>query len=338
MARKSGLGKGLGALFPTSNEETKEATVKKKKPARATTEKAKKSVRPMKEKPAQKSPIPETENTVVIDSSVLIDAMHSPTDTVLNSMQYLPLDQLEPNPDQPRKTFDPASLADLSQSIRTYGILQPIVVERMQEEGHAPYRIIAGERRFRAAEMAGLTTVPVVLRAEGQGETALLSVVENVQRQDLTPVEEAVAYRSIMEEKAMTQQDLAEALGKSRPYIANTIRLLQLDDASLEALRMGLLTASQGRTLLSEKDLKKRAAYRKLLIEGKTNVREVEKKNKNRTSNPYLDAAEEKITETLGTNVSIIPRRKGYTVQIACYNDEELNRFLERLVGETLLD
>ncbi len=256
-------------------------------------------------------------------------------DLVLRSMQYLPIGLLEANPDQPRKTFDAAALEELKTSIETYGILQPIVVQKYEEPGHPPYRIVAGERRFRAAKEAHLDTVPVVLREASPEETALLSVVENVQRQDLTPVEEAVAYREIMDHRKMTQAQLAGALGKSRPYIANIVRLLQLDEDSLAALRDGRLTSSQGRTLLAEKNLKRRKAFLKLLLEGKSSVQDVE--HRRRTSpkkDVYVADAEQQLSETLGTNVRIIKKRRGWAVQIACYTDQDLNALFQRLMDE----
>ncbi|MDD7593577.1 MAG: ParB/RepB/Spo0J family partition protein [Peptoniphilaceae bacterium] len=253
---------------------------------------------------------------------------------VLNRLVTVSLDQIEPNPDQPRKSFPAEALSDLAASIRTYGILQPIVVEPYTREGHAPYRIIAGERRYRAAIEAGFREVPVVVRTDLPEQTAILSVVENVQRQDLTPVEEAVAYQEIMDQRHMTQQELAFALGKSRPYVANTVRLLQLDEATLAALRDGRLTSSQGRTLLAEKNLKKRAAYRRLLLEGKSSVSDVEHKRKTPTKNEYLDAAEAEMSEALGTSVSIVPRRRGWSVQIQCFTEADLEALLLRLKGE----
>lgn len=330
MARKRGLGRGLGALIPTGTEEKKAAVENEKTTGNSgrTTANAEKSTK-KKTASTKKTVTPKKETKHTTPGK---EERHTTAETVLRSIQHLALDQIEPNPDQPRKTFNAESMAELSESIRTYGVLQPIVVEKYTAPGHAPYRIIAGERRYRAAKDAGLNEVPVVLRADHPEEQMLLSVVENVQRQDLNPVEEAVAYQHIMEERNMTQQELADALGKSRPYIANAVRLLRLDDASLDALREGSLTSSQARTLLAEKDLKKRAAYLKLLTEGRASVKEVENRRKKpKTTDAFLADVERRFSEALETNVAVISRRKGWSVQIACYNEEELNRLLERL-------
>lgn len=368
MAKKRGLGRGLGALIPghtkdiTPITETKntpdasqKSTRKKSNSTRASVKQAKaaeketktaatrkKAERKVTEPKKSKEQAQSVNEGLGIIQPVKRDASSDKTrkqkeksttaETVLHSIQHLALDQMEANPDQPRKDFNEQSMAELTESIRTYGVLQPIVIEKFTAPGHAPYRIIAGERRYRAAKQAGLTEVPVVLRADHPEEQMLLSVVENVQRQDLTPVEEAVAYQHIMEERHMTQQELSTALGKSRPYIANAVRLLRLDDASLEALREGKLTSSQGRTLLAEKDLKKRAAYLKLLTEGKASVKEVENRRKKpKTTDAFLADVERRFSEALETNVVVVSRRKGWSVQIACYNKEELNRLLERL-------
>lgn len=250
-----------------------------------------------------------------------------------NSLQYIPIDEMEADPDQPRKDFNNESLDDLRESIKKYGVLQPLLLKKYTKPGHPPYRIIAGERRYRAAIKAGLKSLPAIVREEKEGESALLSVVENVQREDLNPIEEAAAYRQIMSERSITQKELAEALGKSRPYIGNILRLLNLDQASLEAVKAGLLTSSQARSLLAEKDLKKRSAYRKLLIEGKSNVRSVEKKTGGKRRDPYLEELEENISKDLGTAVNIIPRRKGWSLQIACYSREDLERLIDELTS-----
>lgn len=248
-----------------------------------------------------------------------------------NILEYLALDMLEADKDQPRKEFKDDSLADLSESIKKFGVLQPLLVKKHTMPGHPPYRIIAGERRYRAALIAGLDKVPVIIRKEAEEESALLSVVENIQREDLNPLEEAGAYRQIMAERSLTQKDLAAALSKSRPYIANILRLLNLDDESMKALKAGLLTSSQARSLLAEEDLAKRAAYRKLLIEGKSNIRKVEKKTSKKKRDPYLEDLQENISETLGTQVMIVPRRKGWSLQIACYSQEELEGLIDGL-------
>ena len=245
----------------------------------------------------------------------------------------LPVEEIEANPDQPRKDFDQESLEELALSIKKYGILQPLLVAKHTAPGRAPYEIVAGERRCRAAKLAGLKEVPVLIREENVEEAALLSVVENVQRQDLNPLEEAQAYRTLMEAYTLTQQNLADALGKSRAYVANATRLLQLDDASLAALREGRLTSSQARTLLGEKDLKKRERLRHLFIEGKTNVNKEEKRNRKKSNkNVYLTDLEDRLSQSLGRQVQIIKRRKGWDLQVSCYSDEDLDQLTQSIL------
>ncbi|MDY3051901.1 MAG: ParB/RepB/Spo0J family partition protein [Ndongobacter sp.] len=248
-------------------------------------------------------------------------------------VQLLSMEELETNPDQPRKYFAEDALDDLAASIQKYGILQPIVVKKHTAPGRAPYEIIAGERRFRAAQKAGLKEIPAVLREGERRETTMLSVIENVQREDLNPLEEATAYQQIMRDQMLTQQQLAEALGKSRAYIANIVRLLKLDDESLDALYRGLLTSSQARALLSEPDLKKRARYRQLLVEGRTNVNAVEKKTAPAAKKDvFLQEMETRLSEHLGSRVSIRPKRRGWHFQVECYTQEDLNRLLALLM------
>lgn len=325
MAKKGGLGRGLDALIPglksedqvDKSKEDREEPVVEKKPARKTgadkgrRTTAKSAGGKKAEKPA--SPAEEAEE--------------KPAELEKTLGRLLPIEAIEANPDQPRKAFDPDALEELAQSIKKYGILQPLLVARHTAPGRAPYEIVAGERRFRAAKLAGLKEVPVLIRKENVEEAALLSVVENVQREDLNPLEEAQAYRTLMEAYTLTQQKLADALGKSRAYVANATRLLQLDDASLSALKNGHLTSSQARTLLGEKDSKKRDRLRQLFIEGKTNVNKEEKRNRQKKQkNIYLTDLEDRLTQTLGRQVQIIKRRKGWDLQVSCYSDEDLDQ------------
>ena len=317
MAKKRGLGRGLASLLYEGPEPETEETevVEEPKQEKAPAKKASK---------AKKTPGPAVEEKAEVEEGV--------EEEILRSMQTLKIDQLQTNPDHPRKEFDEGALEELAQSIIKYGILQPIVVKKNRKKEGAPYEIVAGERRYRAAQKAGLAEVPVVLREASSDETAIISVVENVQREDLNPLEEAVAYQNIMESQMITQQELANALGKSRPYIANIVRLTKLDNDTMDALRKGLLTSSQARSLLSEPDLKRRAKYRQLLIEGKTNVNTVEG-NRRRAQNKdiYIVDMENRLSESLGTKVNIQKKGKGWNVQVACYSEEDLQRFLERV-------
>lgn len=361
MARKKGLGRGLSALIPSAKIEKKqvvdsgtseeqridERIGEKKSTAKSAAQKAEKKVQKETEATAvapnratsqktrsaaskkSEKVAPPRANQKRIASGVAKEAA--------DLLQMLPISAIEPNPEQPRKEFAEAALQELSVSIQKYGVLQPIIVKKYTAPGRAPYEIIAGERRFRAAKMAGLEEIPAVLRQEDTASANLLSVIENVQREDLNPLEEALAYRRVQETQGLTQQELADALGKSRSYIANTVRLLNLDPESLEALRQGLLTASQGRSLLGESDLTKRKKYREMMIRGLTNVNAVEKKTAKRPSKKrdlYLEDWEERLTEILATKVSIAKRRKGYDLRVQCATREALEDLLARLSEE----
>jgi ParB family chromosome partitioning protein len=169
----------------------------------------------------------------------------------LNSVVTVPIDRIQANPDQPRKTFTPESLEELARSIEERGIIQPILAEE-QEDGS--YTIIAGERRFRAATMAGLTVVPVLPGVFSEDEKLEIALIENIQRQNLTPIEEARAYRELMERSSLSQEELAHRLGKSRPAVANSLRLLKLPEETQELVNTGTLSAGHARTLLGITD------------------------------------------------------------------------------------
>ncbi|MCG8477752.1 MAG: ParB/RepB/Spo0J family partition protein [Spirochaetales bacterium] len=169
----------------------------------------------------------------------------------LNSIVSLPIDRLKPNPDQPRKVFTPESLAELARSIEERGIIQPILAE---EQSDGDYLIIAGERRYRAAKMAGLTVVPILPGLFSDDEKLEIALIENIQRQDLTPIEEARAYRDLMERSGSSQEELARRLGKSRPAVANSLRLLRLPESVQDQVNRGTLSGGHARTLLSIED------------------------------------------------------------------------------------
>ncbi len=353
MAKKRGLGKGLAALIPTlqvdddrktgglkkadgKNDNLKKVNDSKKNDSLKKVDTVKKEYNKDKEvKNIRKNSVKKenTDKTVKKEAGNNVNKIIKKDNEELSLIKTIAVEKIDINPDQPRKSFDEEALMDLSESVKKYGILQPIVVKKRTIPGKAPYEILAGERRYRAAKLAGLKEVPVVLR-ETTEEDALLSVIENVQREDLTPYEEALAYKQIMQDKMMTQQEIADAMGKSRAYIANIIRLLKLDEASMEDLKNGLLTSSQARALLAEPDLKKRAKYREMLTKGSINVNEMEKKTgKKRTDNKnvFLMDLENRLSETLETQVQIHKKQKGWAIQVICYTKEDMDRFLERL-------
>ncbi len=191
-----------------------------------------------------------------------------------NDTVVLALEEITPNREQPRKEFDEEKIAELADSIRQHGVLQPLLVRPMVTGG---YQIVAGERRFRAARMAGLHEVPVVVRELEDAQVTELALIENLQREDLTPMEEAMGYQSLMEQYRLTQEQVAETVGKSRPAIANALRLLQLPEEIRELLELGKITAGHARALLSFPDEESRMQGAKLAAEQGITVRELEK-------------------------------------------------------------
>ena len=328
MVKKRGLGRGLAALIPESEEIEKKTEL--------TQSEAKKEKTPRQNKETKPAAL-KKEVTLEIrkEGKTTGEEKNSGLKT-----QMLSLDLISPNPDQPRKHFDEKTLKELSESIKKYGLLQPIVVleRKSAKKEDPPYQIIAGERRYRAAKEAGLEEIPVLVRKDSQKEGALLSVIENIQRENLNPLEEAQAYKEIMADHGLTQEGLAQVLGKSRAYIANISRLDSLDPLSKKALMEGKLSSSQARTLLSEPDLKKRGALRDLFITGQLNVNAAEKRtrrgSRNKTEkNIFIRDLEDRLSETLGTPVSIYSRKKGWDIQISCYSEEDLTQFSDKLLG-----
>ena len=253
----------------------------------------------------------------------------------------VPLSLLDANLRQPRRRFDDDGIAELARSIAKTGILQPVLVTR---EGDR-YRILAGERRVRAARQAGLTEVPVVVR-EGvtDRDHLLLALIENVQRRDLTVLEEAEAYRHLREDFGLTQEDVAERVGKDRTTIANALRLLKLPASVREALESGALTAGHARALLALSSSADQESLAKEIARRGLSVRAVEarvtalakggsKKRKTRTVDADTRDAELRLARALGTKVEIRRKKRGGEVRIAFYSEEELIGLFEKLAG-----
>ena len=248
------------------------------------------------------------------------------------------LSEIEPNRDQPRKTFDEKALAELSESISKHGLIQPIVVS---QKPSGRYEIIAGERRWRASRMAGLRTVPVIIRELSEKQAMELALIENLQREDLNPVEEALGFRSLLVSYKMTQEELAETMGKSRSAIANALRLLELSPEETECLRQDKISAGHARALLSvEKGSLLRRDMLKAALSG-ASVRELEamaKQKKQSTAKPakqkstFYTEVELSLKEELGRRVIINPKGKGKgTITLEFYSDDELKDLAKRL-------
>lgn len=202
-----------------------------------------------------------------------LDALFGDNGAEGGDTHTLRISEIEPNRKQPRQYFDEAAITELADSIRQHGLIQPIVVRPM-EEG---YQIVAGERRWRACRMLGMSEVPVVIKEFSDEETAQIALIENIQRQDLNPVEEAAAYRALMDEYGMTQEALSKAVGKSRSAIANSVRLLNLPDEIVEMLKKGKLSAGQAKAIASANSEEDMLEIAKLAADGKITVRGIEK-------------------------------------------------------------
>jgi len=248
----------------------------------------------------------------------------------------LPVAFLRPNKLQPRKRFAPEDLNDLAESVREKGVLQPILVRPVRGEANA-YEIVAGERRWRAAQMAKLHDVPVVVREMGDSESLEIAIIENVQRADLNAVEEAAAYYELMERFKFTQEKVAKEVGKSRSHIANTLRLLTLPEAVRAMVRDGRLSAGHARTLIGLPDAEARARE---IIDGMINVRQAERRsNINKISkgrkdrgDPNIRDLESHISNALGLKVQVIHKgSKGGEVRISYKNLEQLDEINRRL-------
>jgi ParB family transcriptional regulator, chromosome partitioning protein len=266
--------------------------------------------------------------------SALIGEESVPTRGEARATHKLPVAFLRPNRFQPRKTFAAEDLHDLTESIREKGILQPILVRPL---GADSYEIVAGERRWRAAQLAKLHDVPVVVREMSDAESLELAIVENVQRADLNAIEEAAAYHELMDRFGYTQDRIAKEVGKSRSHVANTLRLLRLPESVKAMLRDGRLTAGHARTLLGADDPEARARE---IVEGAMNVREAEQRSKAKpgkrggkvTEDVNVKAAESNISRLLGLNVKIVHKGdKGGEIRIRYRTLEQFDDLIRRL-------
>jgi ParB family chromosome partitioning protein len=245
------------------------------------------------------------------------------------------IDQIRPNPRQPRVEFDEAALAELVASIRIQGVIQPLLVRRLPE---GDYELIAGERRLRAAKRAGLTHVPVFSREISDVESLEIALVENIQRDDLSPLEEAAAYQRLIDEFGHTQEEVAERVGKSRPAVANALRLLRLPESIKQDLSRGRLTAGHARVLLSIDDADAQLRASKQIQARRMSVRDAERLAATRKGaaspvarDPHRGAVERELSTALGTRVRITLKGRGGRIEIEFYSQEELQGLVERL-------
>ena len=276
------------------------------------------------------------------DAASILDQNERSSKSASRGTRMVPIEQLAPSRHQPRRRFDEEDLEQLADSMRRHGLLQPLLVRPSGEER---YEIVAGERRWRAAQRAGLDVVPVLVRELGEQETLEIALVENVQRRDLTTLEEADGYRRLIDEFGHTQDEIANALGKSRSHVANTVRLLALPDPVRVLLEQDKLTAGHARALLGAKDPGKLAA---LVVEQGLNVRQTEdlvrreasvasKRNAEAASagaDADVKAFEERLSRRFGLPISIRQKKDGGELVVRWRTLDQLDRFLNQAGGD----
>ncbi|MCA1065631.1 ParB/RepB/Spo0J family partition protein [Rossellomorea aquimaris] len=255
------------------------------------------------------------------------------------SVQEVSLKEIRPNPYQPRKIFDETAIDELKESILEHGILQPIIVRKTIKG----YEIVVGERRYRAAKAAKLDSAPVVIRELNDQQMMELAVLENLQREDLTPIEEGAAYQMLMDKLKLTQEELAKRLGKSRPHIANHIRLLSLPAPVQELISEGKLTMGHGRALLGLKNKKNLSPVVNRILKESLNVRQLEKiikelnenvpreTKKKERKDVFIQEQESLLRERFGTTVTIKQSKKKGKIELEFFSKEDLDRILELL-------
>jgi ParB family chromosome partitioning protein len=254
---------------------------------------------------------------------------------------FLALEKIRPNPYQPREDFEPQSLEELTQSIREKGVIQPILVRQNGEQ----YELIAGERRFRAATALNLKEIPVIIKNVDDRDSLELSLIENIQRQNLNPVEEARAYHYLIEKYQLTQDEVSDVLGKSRATVANVLRLLKLPMEIQDEIKKGRISFAHGRALLEVEDINKQRRLVQEIIAKSLSVRELEsliKTNRSRKikalpaaqiGDPYVVALEERLQQFLATKIRITRKKKRGHILIEFYSQEDLERIIHTIQG-----
>ncbi len=286
-----------------------------------------------------------------LDAIFLENTLTENTQSKENTISTLKISLVDPKSDQPRKYFDKEALEELSTSISENGLLQPILV---REYGEGRYQIIAGERRFRACKLAGLTEIPAIVLDRDDKAAAQIALIENIQREDLNPLEEALAYKSLKEEYDMTQEELSERIGKSRSAIANSIRLLDLPESILTMVASRELSAGHARTLLGVKDREDMILLAQIAAEQDLSVRQLEEQVKriNKKKKPTIEEAIEedapfvdyfremelRIQRQLGRKVKIEDKGKKKTLTLYYEDNEDLDELLKAICGNDFLE
>ena len=337
MAKKRGLGKGLGAIFGEDVVNESRSSAGEKNVSRET------SGGKISENSDHIYELAKEDHNQMIRETSTKYGVEKPSAKEEPGKEYMvKLSLVEPNSEQPRKNFDKEQIVELADSIKKYGVLQPLLVQKKGTR----YEIIAGERRWRAAREAGLKEVPVVIKEYSRQQAMEISLIENIQRTDLNPVEEAQAYQQLMQEFDLTQEEIAERVSKNRSTITNSLRLLKLDKRVLDFLVQNQITGGHARTLLGLEDHEQQYQAALKIINEKMSVRDVEKlvKHLNKPEKPkkakneeqdisfIFKDLEERMKKAVGTKVTINRRdRNKGKVEIEYYSQEELERIVELL-------
>ena len=271
-----------------------------------------------------------------LDALIPVEAAVEPT----SGAQQIPIDLIKPNPSQPRMEMDDEKLAELSSSIREHGIIQPLILTKDSDQ--EDYILIAGERRLRAAKLAGLESVPAIVRKVSDQERLELALIENIQRENLTPLESAEAYQQLNDEFGLSHDQIAEQVGKSRTAVTNTIRLLKLPEAIRRAISSAKISEGHGRALLSLNSEKAQLAAFQTIVSHELNVRQTEElvrklagekpvvEQSKPSKDPEVKEIENNLRSILGTKVTLNHGKKGGTLVIHYYSDEELETLIQR--------
>ena len=330
--KKHGLGKGMGALFGNFDYDAEEALVAKVSKVSESNVKKEAAVKPVAKKEESK-PVAEIKEKE--DQKDLIRAI------------YVPVSSISPNPNQPRKTFDEEALNELAASIKEQGVIQPLIVEEIVP-GH--YSIVAGERRFRAAQIAKLDTVPVIIKSLTELQRIQMSLIENIQRENLNPIEEAYAYQYLIQRSNLTQEELAAKVGKSRSAIANSIRLLSLSDKLKDDVISGQISAGHARAILSLVNPADQQLLREKIVDGELSVREterladeynkghkVEPKKKGKEEDPEVSEVVERFVSATGSRCEIKGTLDRGKMLIKFRSQQDLERIYSLLSGGSQL-
>ena len=266
-----------------------------------------------------------------------LDALMDDNSVESASAIKVKLIDIEPNRDQPRKVFDEDALNELAESIAQHGVLQPLLVRPMLD---GSYQLVAGERRWRASRIAGLTEVPVVIKELTDSQVAEIALVENLQRENLNPIEEAFGYKELSDKFGYTQEEVSKIIGKSRSAVTNSLRLLNLSDEVIEFVNSGKLSAGHARAILTADDKDYQSELAKLVVEKELSVRETErlarnsvktevKGKKTKKRNPYYDEVELALSDVLGRKVKVTKSSKKGSLEIEFFDDADLKKLLK---------